>query len=143
MHSAQEIINTEECHQHGGERNHGCQVEQPEAIPAFHQVEMSHYGIDDHRDQRPGLLRVPAPITAPGLIRPDSTEESTDGHQGKPHPQRHLVHNAQFDDTGLQYIPVLFSGNRHHPHIGQPDQATDAEETVSGNDNRHMEHQPR
>ena len=143
MHSAQEIIDTEESHQHRSERDHGCQIEHPKTIPAFHQVEMSHYGIDDHRDQRPSLLRVPPPITAPGLIRPDSTEESADSHQGKPYPQRHLTHNTQFGDTGFQYLFVLLSGDGHHHHIGQPDQATDTEKAVSGNNDRHMEHQPR
>ena len=143
MHSAQEIVDPEESHQHGGERNHGRQVEEPQAVQAFHQVEMGHHGIDDHRDQRPGLLRVPPPVTAPGLVCPDGSEESADGHQGKPYPERHLAHDAQFGDTGFQHLFVLLPGNGHHHHIGQPDQATDAEETVSGDNDCHMEHQPR
>ncbi len=28
-------------------------------------------GVDDPGDERPGLLRVPAPVPAPGLVRPD------------------------------------------------------------------------
>lgn len=81
------LIHAEEGHQHRIEGQDRRKIKQPQVIAFRYQAEMRHDRIYHHRNQRPRLLRVPAPITSPRLIRPDRSQESTDRHQGQSDPK--------------------------------------------------------
>ena len=142
MHATQEIIHAEEGHQHRIEGQDRRKIKQPQVIAFRYQAEMRHDRIYHHRNQRPRLLRVPAPITSPRLIRPDRSQESTDRHQGQSDPKWHLVHDTQFSYPFFEHHAVLLPAYAHHHQIRQADQTANTEETISSHDNRHMEHQP-
>ena len=71
VHSTEEIVDTEEGHQDGIECDHGKEVEQPKASSGLGHAEVCNDRIDNHRDECPGLFRIPSPIASPRLIRPD------------------------------------------------------------------------
>ena len=43
------------------------------------------YKVREPGDRRPRLLGIPSPVVAPGLLRPEGTEEHADSHKGQPH----------------------------------------------------------
>ena len=89
--------------------------------------------VNDHRDQRPGLLRVPAPVTAPGLVGPDGAEKDAGGQQHQPDEHRHFVDDPQFRE-----VLSCDRGDQRSDAAGR----ADTEKTVAGGNDRHVDHQP-
>jgi len=54
------------------------------AAPAAHHAQVQHGRIDEPRDQRPGLFRIPTPITRPGLLGPHRAGDNTAVKNRKP-----------------------------------------------------------
>src|ERR1017187_1326853 len=54
------------------------------ALPAAHKTTVQEYGVDEPGDQRPGFLRIPAPIRAPGGIRPHRARHDARRQEQKP-----------------------------------------------------------
>jgi len=57
---------------------------------------MQEGGVDKPRNQRPGFLRVPAPIASPGITGPCRTGDDTKGQQGKSNGDRLVVDLIQY-----------------------------------------------
>ena len=57
---------------------------------AFQPRKVKKGGIDDHGDEGPGLFRIPTPITSPGHVRPDSTDEDTGGQAEQSRIEKYL-----------------------------------------------------
>ena len=51
-------------------------------------------------DQRPGLFRVPTPVAAPGLCRPQSAQNGGDGKKGKTHGDGFVHHIVEDFERG-------------------------------------------
>ena len=81
MQAAQEVGDSEIGEQHEQESHDAVHVVshirrafgQPEQALQLRPVKQS--GIDEHRDERPGLFGVPTPITPPGQVCPNSADE--------------------------------------------------------------------
>src|ERR1017187_1080973 len=54
------------------------------AFPAAHKATVQEYGVDEPGDQRPGFLRIPTPIRAPGGIRPHRARHDARRQEQKP-----------------------------------------------------------
>ena len=83
MQTAKEIGDSEIGEQHEQESHDAVHVVshirrafgQPEQALQLRPVKQS--GIDEHRDECPGLFGVPTPITTPGQVSPYGTDEDT------------------------------------------------------------------
>ena len=94
---------------------------------------MGRQRVGEHRDQRPCLFRVPAPVAAPRLVGPDGAEENARGQQRQPDDHRHFVDRAQLPEISAE------GGCRER---GDAAGRADTEKAVAGRDDRHMDHQP-
>ena len=82
MQSAQKHVDAQE-----GKAGHRQARQRPPgrhgAAQALHQAHVQPGGVVEPDDQRPGLFRVPAPVAAPGLGRPQRAQHGGDGEKGK------------------------------------------------------------
>src|SRR5512140_1951311 len=67
----------EDHHREGGHRDGGGAL----AGPAQRDAGVQVAGVDDPGDQRPGLLRIPAPEAAPGLVGPHAAHDDADAEE--------------------------------------------------------------
>src|ERR1035437_1975319 len=85
--AAEQQVDADVRKQHGEKadnRNPGRAPAGPSAyVPA-----MQERGIDEPGDERPGFLRVPRPIGAPGRVRPDGPRNDADGQEDEPERRR-------------------------------------------------------
>src|SRR4030042_1735346 len=92
--SGQKIIDpeiSEERGQKAEDRDQGRTAPLPTHDNSSVEVE----GEDEPGDERPDLLRVPAPVGAPGLVSPDHSEdEPSQREEGKAHGDRPVAHGV-------------------------------------------------
>ena len=95
------------------------------------QTEMDICQIGKPGSRRPSLFRVPAPVTSPRLICPNSTEEDACRQQIKPYMQGHFIDDAEFTDMGLQQGYFRRIAGTHECKGKQTEQETDTEEAIT------------
>ena len=71
------------------------------ALPAGGGAGVQVAGVDDPGDERPGLLRVPAPVAAPRVLGPDRAGDDGEG------PQR----ERERDDAVREHVEPVDSGS--------------------------------
>ena len=81
VHSAKKEVHTEIRHQDTQKSHDAIHMEKSRFPESLQRRRMQRCHVDEHRYQRPDLLRVPAPVTAPGDIGPDRTHKYSDSQQ--------------------------------------------------------------
>src|SRR5438445_13847188 len=90
MQPRQQIAYTEIGEYYKKKRDYG-EVRRASAAPAVGDPRMQETGVGQPGDQRPDLLGIPAPVTAPRFVGPDSPRHKQQCKSGKRHAGQ-LVH---------------------------------------------------
>ncbi len=80
------------------------------SAPPPDRTQVQKHQIDDPGDERPGLLRVPAPVRSPCAVRPDRAGDHAEGEQGPAEGQRLVaegVHDIERRQA-VKYRPQMF-----------------------------------
>jgi len=113
MQTAQEEIHPEIGEQHAQEGQEHEPMERPRATQRGEQTGMQGEGVDQHRDERPHLLGIPAPITSPAFICPHTTQKIAYGEYYELHCKRSIVYDSEFLLYEVDFMSVLAGSNYH------------------------------
>ena len=116
MHSREEIVRTEIRHEDAEEGQQHVDVDVERlAQPLERGVERS--GIDEHRDESPHLLGVPAPVAAPAHVCPYGSDEDACGKETDGGVEEETGHGGKLlllGKVAAAVCPDAFGGDERH-----------------------------
>ena len=136
VYAAQQVVDTEVGHQYGEEGEDAVAVQCHGAGKPRHGAAVERGGIDEHRDECPHLLGVPAPVAAPRHVGPHGTDEDACHEQH----QRGIEHQAAghvelTDGTTMVATAAMLHLGRYATYQGAEKQH------VGHHDDRHVDAQ--